>query len=332
METLLLGDLHFQNPSYNFITDRALSRVFTEQIWPFVKERKIKRVFQLGDFTHDKKQINKQTAQLINECFTIPAEELGLEVILICGNHDSYFRDRNNVNSLRTLFTGKKNFRITDTEPQVLDNMVFVPWGFNPKNYKSKYCFTHADVNGFEYQKGVVSKSGFDQQDLEFFTFVYAGHFHRKSLKKNMMYLGSLIALNFGEVDSEHGFGVFDNETGKFEFVETKVEVFKKIKYPSQKEITNQDFTDKVVSIIVEKQDEGYEKFIDNIYQQKPAEVKILNMESNLKSIMQLDTVEEVENILSLSKKYIEGMELQKPIDQKILFEIFQKTYEEAMI
>jgi len=332
--TLLFGDAHFQNPTFDFATDKILKRLFIEQIWPIARERKVKRVVQVGDFTNDKKQINKQTSHIINECFTKPAIDLGLEVILICGNHDAYFRDRNEVNSLHSLFE-RTGFKIVDTEVLKQGNSVYIPWGFNPKQYPAQYAFGHFEINGFEYQKGVVSNKGNRIDEFDFFDFAYVGHFHRKSIKKNIMYLGSLIALDFGETDTEHGFYLFDDETGKIEFIKSNFELFKKINYPDDCEkVKDYDFSDKAVSIIVtKKEDENvYKQFLDSIYKQSPIAVKILSLEGELQKIMELDQVDGVENILALSKRYIEKMELQKSIENKTLYEVFERTYQEAMI
>jgi len=337
MLSLLLGDLHFQNPAYNFATDKALSEIFKKQIWPLVWDRGIERIIQLGDFTHDKKQINKNTAQIIQECFIEPIKEFpDLEVILICGNHDAYFRNTNSINSLKTLFSNT-NFKIVDTQALYDGKVIYIPWGLpaTSTSASTRFAFMHAEVKGFEYQKGIVAKTGFDlEKDLNYYDKVFAGHFHKKSQQKNFMYLGSLLALNFGEVDSEHGFGIFDDETGKFEFIKTEVEVFKKLVYPNDvQKFEGYDFSNKAISIVVkEKQDEDkYNDFLKKIYEQKPIDVKILSIESELKNVMEIDAVEGIENVLALSKKYIEGMELKEPLQNNILYKTFEKVYEEAI-
>jgi DNA repair exonuclease SbcCD nuclease subunit len=334
METVVFADLHFQKPSWGYATDYALKKFFHQQFWPLIKKRNIHRIIQLGDFTHDKKTINKQTADLIGECFTLPAQDLDLDVILICGNHDAYFRDKNNINSLRTLFRNT-GFTIVDTEVEKFNNSVYIPWGFDPKMYPAKYAFGHFEIKGFEYQKGITCNSGSEQSDFGFFERVLAGHFHRKNAIGNTMYLGSVIALDFGEVDSEHGFAIFDDETGNFEFIKTEIEVFKKIIYkPGNTDYLKEDFKDKVISITVldSENKEEYNKFLEFIYSQKPIDVRIVSLEGELKNIMNIENVEGIENILSLSKKYIDGMELSKPMDNRTLYEIYERIYKEAIV
>jgi hypothetical protein len=331
MKRLLFGDLHWQNPSYNFITDRALSKVFKDQIWPYAEKHQIKIADQFGDFTHDKKQINKQTAKLIHESFTQPAKDLKMEVHLICGNHDAYFRNSNEVNSLQTLFS-ETDFAIIDTAVRNNGVIAYVPWGL-PLPTGARYIFTHAEIKGFEYQRGVVSKTGLDVRDFAVYDKVFAGHFHRKSLKGNVLYLGSLIALNFGEVDTEHGFYVFDDATGEYEFIKTEIEIFKKIIYQNGAIYDDHSFENKVVSItVLENEDKlKYNTFLENVYAQHPVDVKIMSIESELKNVINVESVDGIENILSLSKKYIEELELVKPMDTKTLYDIFERTYKEAL-
>jgi hypothetical protein len=334
MEKLLLGDLHFQKSSYDFATDKILNNVFQEEIWPYIDAHQIKEVIQLGDFTHDKKAINKRTESVINECFIQPLLARNIKAKIICGNHDAYSRNTNVINSLQTLFREIPNIQIIDVKPHVENNCVYLPWGFNPKDYPAKYAFGHLEVKGFEYQKGIVSKAGNEIADLDFFNHIYAGHFHRKSTKKNITYLGSLIALDFGEVDTEHGFYKFNDETGSIEFIKTQAELFKKIIYTSDYKLDdNHDYYNQVISIVVKENDdkEKYEKFLRIIYEYKPLDVKITNLEGELRNIINLDSVDSVGDILSISKQYIEKMELHEPLKNNILFDIFSKTYEEAM-
>lgn len=326
---ILIGDLHFGIPSYNFILDKALMRIFNEKIFPYMKEHNITILDQLGDFTHDKKMVNKITAQQIFENFTSPLKLMN--VTIICGNHDSYFRNNNSINSLRTLFNNT-DFTIVDTEVVYKDQIAYVPWGI-PFPPGARYIFTHAEVKGFEYQKGVVCKTGTTLEEYGPYDKVFAGHFHRKSQKKNFLYLGSLIGLNFGEVDSEHGFYVFDDVTGELQFIKSEIEVFKKVIYQNGANIDSIDFKDKVVSItVLENEDKlKYQQFLDKIYSQKPVDVKILSMESELRNIVDVEKVDGIENVLALSKKYIEGLELAKPMDTKTLYDIFERTYKEAI-
>lgn len=332
---LLLGDLHFQKASYNFATDNVLHKVFQEEIWPYVDEHYIKEIVQLGDFTHDKKHINKKTESIINECFIQPLLKRNIKAKILCGNHDAYSRNTNEINSLQTLFREIPNIQIIDVKPHMENNCIYLPWGFNPKDYPAKYAFGHLEVKGFEYQKGIVSKAGSEIADLDFFNHIYAGHFHRKSTKKNITYLGSLIALDFGEVDTEHGFYIFDDTTGAIEFIKTKSELFKKVIYTSKYKFDEEaDYYNQVLSIVVKENDdkEKYEIFLKRIYEHKPLEVKITNLEGELKNIINLENIETVSNILGISKQYISKMELQEPLKNELLFDIFKKTYEEAMI
>ena len=93
------------------------------------------------------------------------------------GNHDIYFKNTNDVNSLQELIgqTSNKFHLYADaTEVNIggLD-ILFMPW-INQQNYiysmgmidetKAKVCMGHLEIKGFQMHKGQINDHGYDKE------------------------------------------------------------------------------------------------------------------------------------------------------------------------
>ena len=110
---------------------------------------------------------------------------------IIPGNHDTYFKNTNDLNSLKELLGHYMNEVHIVMEPTVMEygslKMALVPW-INKENYESSVNFIknckadilggHLELQGFDVLKGVPSHSGMDHRIFERFEQVYSGHFH----------------------------------------------------------------------------------------------------------------------------------------------------------
>ena len=76
---------------------------FDEQFFPYLIENDIKTVFHLGDVFDRRKFINMNTLHTVRTRFFKRFEELGVNLHVIPGNHDCYFKNTNLVNSVREL-------------------------------------------------------------------------------------------------------------------------------------------------------------------------------------------------------------------------------------
>ena len=162
---------------------------------------------------------------------------------LICGNHDSYFKNTTDVNSIN-IFRECNNVKVVDKTEEIALNgqkTLLVPWlgdvsAFKPGTFdilighfdiSSKYLI-RSYVEEHSAETAGASKAG----DLvgNFVELakkngvVYAGHIHQHkeflSKGREFIFVGSPYQQNLGEIGGLNGFYVLDSENRR-EFVET---------------------------------------------------------------------------------------------------------------
>jgi|TARA_R110002110_G_scaffold7140_1_gene36243 DNA repair exonuclease SbcCD nuclease subunit len=290
--------------------------------------KKIKDVFFLGDFFHNRSEISVQTmsvaTQILNK-FSI------FNIVMIVGNHDAYYKNRSDIHSLG-LMQGHENITIVseNLEVDAFDKkLLFVPWNNELPEGKFDYIFGHFEIQNFKMNNYKVCDHGLTA--MEFLTSrtdtVFSGHFHHRNTKKykegSINYIGNTFPMDFADVDNIKGYYILDLEDGDLEFVENTVSPkFKKITASKIKTYTEDDFDNNIIKLIVdiEMTDKQVEKFQTYIAKFKPWQ---FNTEFNTVSKL-TDDVEEIDSIDVLEQfdEYIEQLKFdddkQKRIDTKI--------------
>jgi hypothetical protein len=100
----------------------------------------------------------------------------------------------------------------------------------------------------------IKCQHGTDPKVFKNFGTVFSGHFHKKSKRNNITYLGNSYQLYWNDVDELRGFHIFDLETGELEFIENPNKMFHKIYYNEAKQqlFNPNKFKDSYIKIIVE--------------------------------------------------------------------------------
>jgi hypothetical protein len=153
----------------------------------------------------------------------------GLNLILLVGNHDVFFKNTNDVNSPEAVFDST-NIKV-HTKPHTIKQLGIdlIPW-INHANLestidfvaesKSKFCLGHFEFSGFPFHKGGRdSEAGLSPTQFANYTRVYSGHYHTQSTRKNIKYVGSSFEFTWADWNDVKGFHVLDTESGTDEFV-----------------------------------------------------------------------------------------------------------------
>ena len=103
MKIALLNDTHFgvRNDSPAFI--KYQNRFYDELFFPYIIENKIDTLIHLGDVVDRRKFINHNTAHNFKKVFWDKLDELNIKTYVIIGNHDTYYKNTNEVNALQNL-------------------------------------------------------------------------------------------------------------------------------------------------------------------------------------------------------------------------------------
>jgi DNA repair exonuclease SbcCD nuclease subunit len=241
MKIAVISDTHFgvRNDSPLFL--EYSFKFFEEIFFPYLKEHGITTVIHMGDLLDRRKYVNFNTLSLVKKRFFTPLEEMGVEVHCITGNHDTYWKNTNNLNSLRELF--HNHIHLYET-PTTVDfdgcSVLFLPW-VNREN--SEECeealdssvapvlVGHLELDGYEVMRGINHNGGMSDNILHKFDLVMSGHFHCRQYRGNVHYLGTQYDLNFSDVNERKGFHVFDTKTLGLEFVENPHKMYHKLFY-----------------------------------------------------------------------------------------------------
>jgi len=246
----IINDTHFgaRNDSQIFL-DYFLD-FFENQFFPYCKENKITDVIHLGDFFDRRKFINFHTLAETKRRFLDKLSEHDITLHCVLGNHDTYYRNTNRLNSIQELLSDNGRIKIYD-EPSVVTfdslDMGLVGW-INSENH-DEYCqfiekckapilMGHFEINGYEVLRGVTFKGGLEKNIFDKFEMVLSGHFHSKHSKKNIFYLGTQYQITFNDLKDKKGFHTLDTETRDLEFVENETRMFHSITYDDSVDVS----------------------------------------------------------------------------------------------
>jgi len=191
----------------------------------------------------------------------------------------------------------------------------------------------HLEMNGFEVTPGMT----FDHGGLETSVFknydrVWSGHFHHRSKRGNIQYLGNPYQMFWNDYKDRRGFHIYDTEEDKLEFIENPFEIFQKVYYNDvENDYTNfnTDYCkDSFVKVIVEEKRSytKFEDFVDKLYRTGVHDVKIVETLVDTEAV---DDVElDVKDTLTLLSEYIDEIDLS--VDKTDLKKLMQSLYIES--
>ena len=294
MKIAILNDTHcgIRNSSDIFMDYQE--RFYSEVFFPYLLENDIKQILHLGDYYDNRKTVNFKALNHNRKIFLEKLREYGITMDIICGNHDTYFKNTNDLNSLKELLGHYMNEVNLILEPTVMNydglKMALVPW-INPENEedtlkflktcKATHVGAHLELVGFDMSRGMPCHDGMSAEHFERFEQVLTGHFHAKSTKGNIHYLGAQMEFFWNDCDDKKYFHVLDTKTRELEAVHNPITIYEKIYYDADKVNLFKDLRyldGKFVKLIVVNKGDPlqFEKFADRIQNQKIHELKIV--------------------------------------------------------
>jgi len=324
----IITDTHFGARNDNLNFNDYFYKFYDDIFFPTLKERGITTCVHMGDVVDRRKFISYRIASDFRKRFINKFQELGIDLHIIIGNHDTYYKNTNEVNSMEEL-VGSDRFKIY-TESKIVEfddiPILFVPW-INVNNYdesikllntaKSDIIMGHLGISGFEMHRGQISLEGHKKEMFRRFDTVFSGHFHHKSDDGQIYYLGTPYQITWSDYDDPKGFHIFDTETRELERIINPYILFRKIYYDdTQEDYNNHDITqyeNQYVKLIVVNKKDLYEfdKFVDRLLMADAYEVKIIEDFSELDaSNVSDDIVENTEDTMTLLEKYIDELDV----------------------
>jgi len=225
---LLITDTHFGISSFNKTKFEQMISYFEKEVFPFIKENKIKHVFHLGDLVDKRTTIDIYLDFQIKEKFIKFFENNKVNLYLIVGNHDMYFKSQRIPNYQYSNFQGYKYVHVVNdiTELQIKRfKFLLVPWIVSYedveriKQSKVDFLLGHLEISGIELLNGVFS-SGIDLNVIKNSAYtIFSGHYHNQYQCGNLIYIGTPYQLMWLDYGDRKGFWLI-KDIDNYEFVE----------------------------------------------------------------------------------------------------------------
>lgn len=196
----------------------------------------------------------------------------------------------------------------------------------------------HFELNGYEVMKGVKFDGGMSDAPLKRFEMVLSGHFHGKSSKNNIMYLGTQYEITFGDIHEQRGFHIFDTSTRELEFIPNQDRMFYTLEYDDTNEETvqslintiDESFHDKYVKIVVLNKDKHhiFDSLIEKLYEMNVSDVSVI--EDYRETFDNEEQVDLAQDTLTIINSELESLDVDN-VDLDALKKIMRTLYMESL-
>ena len=334
MKIAILNDTHFGARSDSQLFADYFGKFFKDIFFPYCEENGIDTILHLGDFLDRRKFVNFNTLKNVRENFIDSLDKNDMQLHCLLGNHDTFYKNTNDLNSLNEVFSNHPRFHVYE-EPIVIElggcRFGLVPW-INTENKKESVDFIntcdapilcgHFELDGYQVMRGVKHESWMTDEMLRRFEMVLSGHYHCKQSKNNVHYLGTQYQITFSDLDDQKGFHVFDTETRELEFVPNPYEMFYVFQWDDKSDELPQELCeidadylqDSYVKVFVEAKTKPYlfDRFLDRLYNSGVANITIvdateINFEVDEEVDMKQDTLsliyETIDNMTDVEDK-----------------------------
>lgn len=344
MKVAIITDQHFgaRNDSAQCLDyyEKFYSNIF----FPTLEANDIDTVLILGDTFDRRKYINFNTLNRTKQMFFDVLKLRDINVVMIAGNHDTYFKNTNDVNSPELTLREYDNITII-SEPTTVEvhgeKICFLPWICTDnyvdsmkeiKETPAALCMGHLEITGFQMYRGAESHEGLDKTLFDKFSLVFSGHYHHKSSNDNVHYLGNPYELTWQDYNDPRGFHLFDLSDYSLQFVQNTYTLFRRFEYDDtvQGEVDFSTFTDRYVKIIVVAKNDYYrfDQFMAKVYNSNPIDVKIVEDFSEYAN-GEVDESINLEDTSSVLANYIES--LSTDADKEKIKSFMKALYLEAV-
>ena len=350
MKIAILNDTHFgvRNDSEAFRNYQV--DFFRKQFFPYIKERGIKTLIHLGDVVDRRKFINHQTAAIFRREFFDVLWKEKIDTHIIIGNHDTYFKNTNEVNAVENLYTSFDgiNEPFIYTRPKVVEfdglPILFLPWicednkeeSYNMiQTAKADLVFGHLEVKGVEMQNGVINEYGHDKKEFARFEKVVSGHFHKHTDDGHIYYCGAQYEQTWSDYKDPKGFHIFDTETRELERIINPRTIHKKIIYDDSKkdysELDIKPYHKHFIKLVVlnKTNEDMFDNFVERLYNDITVyDLNIIEDYSDIKASVKDDVIEMGEDTLTFLNSYVDQIETD--VSKQKLKEYLKSIYVEA--
>ena len=342
MKIALITDQHLDGRKGNLAFWNYFQRFYDEIFFPTLEKKGVRTIIDLGDTFDNRKSMDYNTFNRVDSNYFQRLKPYNVHMII--GNHCTYYKNTNKINSPELLLEKYPNIKVYSEPTEILmGKKVFLMMPRINSGNKEE-CLRmisesqadimcgHLECDGFEVTPGMKFEGGFNVSDFKNFKRVWSGHFHHKSKHGNVQYLGNPYQMFWNDYKDRRGFHIYDTESDRLKFVENPFEIFDKIFYDDTSvDYNKQDvssYKDKYIKIIVEeKRDyQMFETLVDRLYNVGAHDVKIVETLVDVDAIDDVDL--ETKDTMTLLNEYIDEVEI--AVDKTSLKGLMRSLYIES--
>ena len=346
MKVAIITDQHFgaRNDSIAFLD--FFQKFYDNVFFPKLEEEGIDTVLILGDTFDRRKYVNFYALQRAKEMFFDKLANRKIKVHMLAGNHDTYFKNTNEVNSPDLLLKEYDNINVIDHPVTICvdeTQICMMPW-ICPENYqdsidtikdtKAEICMGHFEIAGFAMYRGMESHDGLSKETFDKFDLVFSGHYHHRSDDGHIYYLGNPYELTWQDYNDPRGFHLFDLGSRKLEFIRNPYSMFERLEYNDKEQdpinLDEIELTSKYVKLVVVNKTDFYkfDKFIQKLYNKGCYDIKIVEDMSEFQE-GEIDETINLEDTLSVLGHYVDSIETD--LDKEAIKTYMRSLYTEAV-
>lgn len=342
----IITDQHFGARNDSIVFLDFFQKFYEDTFFPALDSAGINTVLILGDTFDRRKYVNFYALDRAKKMFFDKLEERGIRVHMLAGNHDTYYKNTNDVNSPDLLLREYNNIDVIDSpETIVIDgtSICMMPW-ICPENYqasldemkntKAEICMGHFEIAGFAMHRGMESQDGLSKEVFDKFDMVFSGHYHHRSDDGHIYYLGNPYELTWQDFKDTRGFHLFDLERRELEFIPNTNTMFERIEYNDKEcdpiDLDTIDLTGKYVKLVVVNKTDYYkfDKFIQKLYNKGCNEIKIIEDFSEFTD-GEINEEINLEDTVSVLSNYVDSIETD--VDKEQIKTFMRTLYTEAV-
>lgn len=215
-KAIVFTDLHFGKKS-NSLQFNQDCLDYIDWLCSIAKSKNIKTAIFLGDWHDNRSNLNVSTLNYSLKALD-KLDNTFDKIHIIPGNHDEYYKDRRDVNSIE--FVRKFNNFVMYNEITKVDNCLFVPWliGEEHKTLKdidADFVFGHFELPSFlmNAMMKMPDIGELNSQDFKKSGIVLSGHFHKRQSQKNIHYIGNAFPHDYNDAwDDDRGLAILSSD------------------------------------------------------------------------------------------------------------------------
>ena len=345
MKIAIINDTHFGARGDSQIFFDYFMRFFDEVFFPYLEEHNIDTIIHAGDLMDRRKFINFNILNQVRTRFMDKLKSKNIKMHCILGNHDVYYRNTNEINSIRELFS---NDLTLYEKPEVVNfdglDIALLPWVNKTnkdqcvefiKTASAPILIGHLELNGYQVMRGVDFQGGMDKDPFDRYEKVLSGHFHCRQEKENVYYMGTQYQITFSDLHEKKGFHVLDTESRDIEFIENPHMMFYCLTYNDSSgplDLDSLNFSNMknaFVKIYIEhkKHPYSFDRYMDKLYEAGVSKITTVD-DANNSSWQQEEIVDLAQDTVTLINNEIDAIEEvdDKPRMKKLIKDLYMES------